>query len=327
MANPADYAEFEFEAEGGKTYYIWVRGANLDGNNLSDAFWMQFDQEIGTAKLGATYNHPKAFGNWLDAFPAKTYAWSSALPAEAPQTIRFEKSGRHKLTIHPRHGGHHLDQIWLSATQAKRPEDNWRRTASAGEIVIDAAEATRVVGKFKVEEAVSGGGKVLRVDGGLTTEPFVVYPPHTDRGRKTKTSSEFVLKLDPKNLGVLLRRKLDYAYPNQRAEVFVAPGDIAEPSEADFKSAGIWYLAGSNMCVYSDPRGELGATLHIVQTSNRRFRDDEFIVSRDLTEGRSSIRVRVKFIPVTVPLFPEHPLGELAWSEIRYDAYCYLLGE
>jgi len=49
-------------------------------------------------------------------------------------------------------------------------------------------------------------------------------------------------------------------------------------------------------------------------------------VSRDLTEGRSSIRVRVKFIPVTVPLFPGHPLAELAWSEIRYDAYCYLLG-
>ena len=24
------------------------------------------------------------------------------------------------------------------------------------------------------------------------------------------------------------------------------------------------------------------------------------------------------------PLFPGHPLAELAWSEVRYDAYCYI---
>jgi hypothetical protein len=62
-----------------------------------------------------------------------------------------------------------------------------------------------------------------------------------------------------------------------------------------------------------------------VQTSNRRFRDDEFLVPRDLTEGRSSIRVRVKFTPVNTPLFPGHLLSELAWSEIRYDAYCFVM--
>jgi hypothetical protein len=35
--------------------------------------------------------------------------------------------------------------------------------------------------------------------------------------------------------------------------------------------------------------------------------------------------VRIKFTPVKVPLFPEHPLTEEAWSEIRYDAYCFTL--
>src|SRR5262249_32009869 len=49
-----------------------------------------------------------------------------------------------------------------------------------------------------------------------------IYPAHTDRGRSTKGTSEFTLKLEPNNLGVLLRRKLDYAFPNQRAEVSVA---------------------------------------------------------------------------------------------------------
>jgi hypothetical protein len=35
--------------------------------------------------------------------------------------------------------------------------------------------------------------------------------------------------------------------------------------------------------------------------------------------------VRVKFTPVAVPLFPGYPLAELAWSEIRYDAYCFVM--
>ena len=63
-----------------------------------------------------------------------------------------------------------------------------------------------------------------------------------------------------------------------------------------------------------------------MQTSNRRFRDDEFLVSRELTEGRSAIRVRVKFTPVERRCSPGHPFPEKpAWSEIRYDAYCFVM--
>ncbi|HLY12683.1 MAG TPA: DUF2961 domain-containing protein [Planctomycetota bacterium] len=148
-----------------------------------------------------------------------------------------------------------------------------------------------------------------------------IYPATTDKGRHTKGTSEFRLALDPGNLGVLLRRKLDYSYPNQRADVF-----IADEGSADWKSAGTWYLAGSNTCVYSDAKGELGATLHIVQTSNRRFRDDEFLVPRDLTRGRASVRVRIRCAPVDRPLFPGHPFPvEAAWSELRYTAYSWVL--
>jgi hypothetical protein len=153
-----------------------------------------------------------------------------------------------------------------------------------------------------------------------------VFPAHTDRGRSTKGTSEFTMKLEPGNLGVLLRRKLDYKLPNQRAEVFVADASRGQ-GEADLRweRAGVWYLAGSNTCVYSNPPEELGATRHVVQTSNRRFRDDEFLVPRTLTEGRSAIRIRVRFTPVRRPLFPGHPLPELAWSEIRYTAYCFVM--
>ena len=40
---------------------------------------------------------------------------------------------------------------------------------------------------------------------------------------------------------------------------------------------------------------------------------------------RNAIRIRVKFTPTNIPLFPGRPLDEQAWSEIRYDAYCWVL--
>jgi hypothetical protein len=154
-----------------------------------------------------------------------------------------------------------------------------------------------------------------------------VYPAQTDRGRSTTGTSEFTLQLNPHNLGVMLRRKLDYSFPHQRAEVEVAdagssPGGQEQP---EWKPAGVWYLAGSNTCVYSNPRNELGAAKHVIQTSNRRFRDDEFLVARDLTEGRSAIRVRIRFTPVAIPLFPGAPPQKQAWSEMRYRAYCFIM--
>jgi hypothetical protein len=150
-----------------------------------------------------------------------------------------------------------------------------------------------------------------------------VYPAETDRGRATTGESTFTLKLRPDNWGVLLRRKLDYAYPNQRAEVYVA--DAAEPGPPHWQRAGVWYLAGSNRCAFSDPPGELDTAQPIVETSNRRFRDDEYLLPRSLTRGRAAIRLRIVFTPVRIPLLPGALLPPLAWSEIRYTAYCYVL--
>ncbi len=150
-----------------------------------------------------------------------------------------------------------------------------------------------------------------------------IYPASTDFGRKTQGTSEFTLKLEPRNWGVLLRRKLDYQFPNQRAEVYVA-AVTKDGAVGRFEPAGVWYTAGSSTCVYSNPKGELDPARHVVETSNRRFRDDEFLVPRWLTRHRSRIRVRVRFTPVTIPLYPGRPLPELAWTELRYDAYCFV---
>ncbi len=149
-----------------------------------------------------------------------------------------------------------------------------------------------------------------------------VYPAHTDSGRYTTGTSEFTVKIDPENVGVMLRRKLDYSLANQRAEVYIEQGP-------EWKPAGIWYLAGSNTCVYSYPpnRDELGPTQHDMEVSNRRFRDDEFLLPRELTQGKSSIRVRVKFTPVNRPLVPgqQRASSFLGWSEFSYGAYSFVM--
>jgi hypothetical protein len=158
----------------------------------------------------------------------------------------------------------------------------------------------------------------LGVDHVGTTE---VYAATTDSGRHMTGTTELVLALDPRNVGALLRRKLDYSYPDQRAEVWVADDRDGAP----FERAGTWYLAGSNTCVYSNPPGELDPPVPIVETSNRRFRDDEFLVPRRLTQGRSSVRVRIVFVPSAKPLRPGLAPPTSAWSELRYTAYSWVL--
>ena len=129
------------------------------------------------------------------------------------------------------------------------------------------------------------------------------------------------MALDPANRGALLRRTLDYGYRDQRAEVFVAD----DRDGAAFARAGVWLTAGSNQCVYSNPDAELGAAGHAVQTSNRRWRDDEFLLPARLTAGRRAVRVRVVYAPLNHPLTPGAPAVEGAWSEYRYavDSYVY----
>jgi D-arabinan exo alpha-(1,3)/(1,5)-arabinofuranosidase (non-reducing end) len=61
-------------------------------------------------------------------------------------------------------------------------------------------------------------------------------------------------------VGILLGRKLDYKFPTQRAEIYVT-----SQREVKWKFAGIWYLAGSNSSINSNPKEELGATEHEVK--------------------------------------------------------------
>ena len=241
---------------------------------------------------------------------AYRFLLADLMPFGRNAVIRLEHGGENKSTEH-----YEAVTYWYGASNPSLVKTDELKIGNS---------ASEQAHRYVSPDASAPYEVTSRYEWGVDTLDGVeVYPAHTDRGRKTRGTSEFTLKLKPKNFGVLLRRKLDYAFPNQRAEVFVADLERGKPGE--WKRAGVWYLAGSNTCVYSNPKDELGATEHNVQTSNRRFRDDEFLLPRDLTGGRSRIRVQIKFTPVEIPLFPGHPLPELAWSEMRYTAYCWVM--
>lgn len=155
------------------------------------------------------------------------------------------------------------------------------------------------------------------------------YPAEEDEVRIMKGTTQFTINLDPDNLGVLLRRKFDYLYPNQAAMV-----SVRKSGTTTWHPVGEWYTAGSNTCVYSKPQGrsfteaELGATEHQVITSNRRWREEEFLLPRKLTEGVEKLDVKLEFIPNERELYPGFPFpGPTAWSESRYWVYCYKMPE
>lgn len=84
--------------------------------------------------------------------------------------------------------------------------------------------------------------------------------------------SSFDVAISPSNKGCMLRRTLDLQFANQRALVSVKSSATGD----QWADAGVFFTAGSNTVVFSDPKNETAAPTasEVVQTSNRRFRQE-----------------------------------------------------
>jgi hypothetical protein len=320
------YAEWQFDADAG-TYFVYIRGRRNLG--LSDiGIRLQFDPDMEPDRKELLFPERKEESSPDRIVPLDRYSWLN--PAEEPRLrVTFHRSGRHHLRLQARESAYAIDQIWLSPNrqQGLAINANGRGKPAAGsppgslpDIVLDAATVGAFGGARIVEDPQASIGKALVLDPGKL-DRVVVYPPEAKVVRYTRGTSEFRLKVHPVNHGVMLRRTFDYALPNQRATVSIADGETAEPI---WEPAGIWYSAGSNTIYHSFPAGELDPPAPKVLTSNRRFREDEFLVPLRLTRGRQFIRVRIAFEPVMRPLLPGFPDEPSAWSEIQYDAYSWV---
>ena len=150
-----------------------------------------------------------------------------------------------------------------------------------------------------------------------------VFAEETMDGRTVDTFSEFTVRIRPDNHGLLLRRTLDYSYPNQTAEVYVSTDEDAKKGKWNY--VGLWYLAGSNTNIYSRPSGELDPRFLKVQKSNRQFRDDEFMIGESYTGGKDKVRLKFKVIESKQQLHPGTPFPNPSiWSELRYEIFNYV---
>lgn len=125
-------------------------------------------------------------------------------------------------------------------------------------------------------------------------EYLVHSPLSTLEGISSTTESSFTLALDPDNIGAFLRRTFDYCVPNQRADIYI-----------DGQFAGTWYSAGVSDRIDAD--GHM-----------RCWREEEFPLPAALTAGKSSVGVRVAFVPTVDP-------PNRAWTEFRYQMYSFVM--
>ena len=124
------------------------------------------------------------------------------------------------------------------------------------------------------------------------------YPVHsalsTMTGISLTTTSSFTMALDPNNVGAFLRRTFDNCVPNQRANVSI-----------DGQFVGTWYSAGSSDRI--DAAGQ-----------RRCWREEEFPLPAAVTRGKSSVSVRVAFVPTVDP-------PNTTWTEFRYQIYSFVM--
>lgn len=125
-------------------------------------------------------------------------------------------------------------------------------------------------------------------------EYTVQSPLSTATGTALTGTSSFTMRLDPRNVGAFLRRAFDDCVANQRANVYL-----------DGNFAGTWYDAGAS-------RGT-GVDGHL-----RCWRDEDFPLPAALTAGKSSVNVRIAFLPTTDPQDSE-------WTAFRYSLFSFVM--
>jgi len=115
-AAPASYAEFQFYAEAGRPYHLWIRARAQRNEFGNDSAFLQFSG-VSSAKIGTT----AAMIYQLEDAPSvglSQWGWQDNGLGTAPgmmgAQITFEQSGLQTLRIQPREDGLQIDQIVIS---------------------------------------------------------------------------------------------------------------------------------------------------------------------------------------------------------------------
>jgi hypothetical protein len=112
------YATFTFDADAGKSYYVWVRGRCIAG---AEPKWAHDAAGVELVRGGFVQKCQhlgKWGGNWFlaDGLKVERYTWTPGGVA------RFARSGRQVMRLHPLETPIRIDCIWISPHKRERPE-------------------------------------------------------------------------------------------------------------------------------------------------------------------------------------------------------------
>ena len=123
LAAPADYVEFQFHAESGVSYHLWMRG-RADANNwANDSVFVQFSDSVDasgapTARIGSasgmTVNLEDCTSCGIKGWGWQDNGYGANVLGTA---VRFTTTGVHTVRVQRREDGYAFDQLVLSASR------------------------------------------------------------------------------------------------------------------------------------------------------------------------------------------------------------------
>ena len=130
-----------------------------------------------------------------------------------------------------------------------------------------------------------------------------------DAGHWSNGTSTFTVNIDPDNDGVRLRKRINQLLYHQAVEVFV-----------DDKPAGLWFEQGSQYQVLQEKQMKVEGYSSDWKDINKRFRDTEFEIPAALTQGKSSLNLKLRTIGSKVAI----NMGDEGMTNAYYYwVYCY----
>ena len=123
LATPGDYVEFQFHAEAGVNYHLWIRG-RADGDHwANDSVFVQFSDSVDasgapTARIGTTSGMSVNLEDCSNC-GIKGWGWQDngwGVGVLGPH-IRFAATGLHTMRVQRREDGYAFDQIVLSSSR------------------------------------------------------------------------------------------------------------------------------------------------------------------------------------------------------------------
>jgi hypothetical protein len=123
LAAPADYVEFEFQAEAGVSYRLWLRGRADNDNWANDSVFVQFSDSVDSGgtpiwRIGSAGGTSVNLEDCVSC-GVKGWGWQdNGYGAGVLGTpVRFANRGTHRVRVQRREDGFAFDQIVLSAAR------------------------------------------------------------------------------------------------------------------------------------------------------------------------------------------------------------------